>query len=203
VTCATVYLLLARTSWDSLHCKSKRVTHQKMPLSNFNSCSPRVMFWAQALHQSLHFPHGSVSLGCSGLYLLRTLLVNSHHCWPEAAHKPCHFRDTLTQSPAIIILALVKVAQIFLSPHFSCIQHVDFENWLFAYHLIYPDLNMWIMGDNQQYSLIILCWFSNVFQHVCSWHLCIPVIFRVQLIYTRADLHYSIVHNATQLSLTT
>jgi len=41
-------------------------------------------------------------------------------------------QDTLTQSPCHNNLTLVKVGQIFIPAYFSCIQHIDYENWLFA-----------------------------------------------------------------------
>lgn len=76
---------------------------------------------------------------CLIWFVIGPLLTNSHYCWPHTTHT-FGVRDSLTQLP-YDNLVHVKANKIFIPAQFFCIKR--YKNWLFSYHLIYSDVNMW------------------------------------------------------------
>ena len=63
---------------------------------------------------------------------LRPLLIDTDLCRPGTPHTSWSFGDAVTQSSCHLSLVLIKCIQILVLAHFSCFQHIIFENNMFT-----------------------------------------------------------------------
>lgn len=106
------------------------------------------------------------------------------HCIPGTSHKNCHFGDTLTQSFSHHNLDLVRVAQILRLSVFSCFQHINIKNELFACCLMCS--TPCYVQDNQCYplhlSVILRLWLIGA---------CLGGIFKLNHILTQNYIYFA------------